>query len=95
MADMKLPTRAEDFAEWYNQIVLNLEKVDHVDSAGIGELVRSHTTARKAGGHLKLAAPNSRVTEMLKMTSLHSVFDVYGDEAAAVQSFAKSAGAKA
>ncbi|HXW17061.1 MAG TPA: STAS domain-containing protein [Candidatus Acidoferrales bacterium] len=77
------------------KIILLLANVDHIDSAGIGELVRSHTTVRKAGGHLKLAAPNSKVQEMFKMTSLHSVFDVYPDEAAAIRSFAQSSGATA
>jgi anti-sigma B factor antagonist len=70
-----------------SKIVLNLAGVDHIDSAGIGELVRSHTTARKAGGRMKIAAPNKKVQDMLKMTSLYSVFEVHPDEASAVQSF--------
>jgi anti-sigma B factor antagonist len=77
------------------KIILLLANVDHIDSAGIGELVRSHTSVRKAGGQLKLAAPNSKVQEMFKMTSLHSVFDVYPDEAAAIRSFAQTSGATA
>jgi anti-sigma B factor antagonist len=69
------------------RIVLNLQGVEYVDSGGLGELVRTHTTLQKEGGQLKMANVNQRVQELLKVTSLHKVFDVYKDEASAVQSF--------
>ena len=74
-----------------HKILLNLSQVDYVDSAGIGELVRSLTTLRKSGGQLKLLSPSKKVADMLHMTSLNSVFDIQTDEAAAVKSFGASA----
>ena len=69
------------------RILLNLQGVEYVDSGGLGELVRTHTTLQKEGGQLKMANVNQRVQELLKVTSLHKVFDVHKDEASAVQSF--------
>ena len=75
------------------RIVCNLLEVDHIDSAGIGELVRAHSTLRRQGGQLKLASPSGKVKDVLKMTSLHSVFDIHENEASAVKSFGSSAAA--
>jgi len=69
------------------RILLNLQGVEYVDSGGLGELVRTHTTLQKEGGQLKMVNVNPRVQELLRLTSLHKVFDVYKDEASAVQSF--------
>jgi anti-sigma B factor antagonist len=69
------------------RILLNLQGVEYVDSGGLGELVRTHTTLQKEGGQLKMANVNQRVQELLKLTSLHKIFDVHKDEASAVQSF--------
>jgi anti-sigma B factor antagonist len=77
------------------KIVLNLVGVDHVDSAGIGELVRNHTAVRVAGGQLKIANPGKKVEEILKVTSLNKVFDVHQDEASAIESLGQSSAAKA
>jgi anti-sigma B factor antagonist len=76
-------------------IIFGLDEVEHIDSAGIGELVRSHTTLRKAGGQLKLVKPTKKVHDMLKMTSLHTVFEIHPDEASAILSFGHASGAKA
>jgi anti-sigma B factor antagonist len=70
-------------------ILLNLQEVDYIDSAGIGELVRSHTTVRKAGGQLKLLSPAAKIKEMLHMGMLHKVFDMHNDEASAIKSFSE------
>ncbi|HXN98591.1 MAG TPA: STAS domain-containing protein [Candidatus Acidoferrales bacterium] len=72
------------------KIILNLSEVEHIDSAGLGELVRSHTSLRKAGGQLKLLNPSAKIRDMLKMSMLHKVFDVQNDEASAIKSFGKS-----
>jgi anti-sigma B factor antagonist len=77
------------------KIALNLAGVDHIDSAGIGELVRSHTAVRRAGGQLKIVNPGKKVQDVLKMTSLNAVFDIQQDEASAIKSFGQSSGAKA
>ncbi len=73
-----------------NKILLSLTEVDHIDSAGIGELVRSHSAVRKAGGQLKLLKPSAKIEEMLDRSMLHKIFDVQKDEAAAIKSFAAS-----
>jgi len=77
------------------KVILNLANLDHVDSTGVGELVRSHMVMRRAGGHLKIASTGKKVQDMLKMTSLIAVFDIYPDEASAIKSFGKTAGATA
>jgi anti-sigma B factor antagonist len=71
-------------------ILLNMTEVIHVDSAGIGELVRSHTSVRKQGGHMKLVNPHKKVRDLLQMTMLSAVFDVQEDEASAIKSFGLS-----
>lgn len=70
-----------------NKILLNLHDVGHVDSSGLGELVKSYTTVRSHGGQMKLVNPSKRVCELLQMTKLHAVFDIQADEASAIQSF--------
>jgi len=68
-------------------VVLNLSEVIYVDSSGIGELVKAHTTIRNKGGQLKLTNLNKRVHDLLEMTRLASVFDIEKDEASALKSF--------
>ncbi|NWG14370.1 MAG: STAS domain-containing protein [Acidobacteria bacterium] len=68
-------------------VLLNLAKVPYMDSAGLGEIIRSFTAMRKSGGDLKLLAPNQRLIDLLSITKLVNVFDWYGDEASALASF--------
>jgi len=70
-----------------NNIVLNLGEVVYIDSSGIGELVKAHTTIRKRGGLLKLTNLNQRVHDLLRMTGLSNVFDIEMKEANALKSF--------
>ena len=69
------------------KIVLNLEGVDYLDSAGVGELVGSYTTAKNAGGEIKLANLTPKVHDILHVTKLYTVFDIKDDEFTAVKSF--------
>jgi anti-sigma B factor antagonist len=69
------------------KIVLNLDEVSYVDSSGVGELVKTHTTIRNTGGELKLANLNKRIHDLLQMTRLSTVFDIQKDEASAIESF--------
>jgi len=69
------------------RIVLNLAEVHYIDSSGVGELVKTHTTVRNKGGELKLANLNKRVNDLLQMTKLSAVFDIQKDEASAIDSF--------
>ena len=70
-----------------NQIVLNLADVSYIDSSGIGELVAAFTTVKKAGGSLKLLQLTKKVHDLLQLTKLFTVFEVYSDEHSAVGSF--------
>jgi anti-sigma B factor antagonist len=69
------------------QLVLNLEGVPDVDSAGLGEIVRTYTTVSRQGGKLKLLNLTKRITDLLAITKLLTVFETYESEADAVKSF--------
>jgi anti-sigma B factor antagonist len=68
------------------KIVLNLGEVQYIDSSGIGELVKTHTTVRNQGGQLRLVNLSQRVNDLLQMTRLSAVFDIDLDEASAINS---------
>jgi len=74
--------------EGKTQILLNLAGVTHIDSTGLGELISSHITLRDKGGEIKLAHLTERLRELLVITKLLTVFDVYDDEPQALASFA-------
>lgn len=69
------------------KILLNLSEVSYIDSSGIGELVSGFTTITNHGGVLKLIGLSKRVKDLLQITKLYTVFEVFDDEAAAVRSF--------
>ncbi|MGD0617171.1 MAG: STAS domain-containing protein [Bryobacteraceae bacterium] len=69
------------------KILLNLSDVTYIDSSGIGELVSGFTTVTNHGGVLKLLGLNKRVKDLLQITKLYTVFEVFDDEATAVRSF--------
>ena len=71
------------------RIVVNLEKVDHIDSGGLGILVGLFISARNRGGELKLVSPDEHVKEVLRCTNLDTVFKVYGNDGEAVAAFRK------
>jgi len=75
------------------RIILNLGGVNYIDSGGLGTLVSLYTTARKAGGAIKLSSLTQRVDDLLQVTKLVTVFDVYDNEQEAVDSFHKGAAA--
>ncbi len=70
------------------KVLLNLADVSYIDSSGIGELVSGFTSVTNQGGQLKLLNLNKRVKDLLQITKLYTVFEVFEDEAAAVRSFA-------
>jgi anti-sigma B factor antagonist len=74
-------------AAGHNKIVLDLGEVEYIDSTGLGNLVISYTQVKKAGGALKLVRLNRRNVELLALTRLHTVFEVFEDETNAVNSF--------
>jgi anti-sigma B factor antagonist len=69
------------------KIVLNLAEVNYIDSSGIGELVSTFTTVTNQGGQLKLLKLTKKIQELLAITKLLTVFQVYNDEQEAVASF--------
>jgi anti-sigma B factor antagonist len=69
------------------KIVLNLANVDYIDSSGVGELVSSFTAVRNSGGELKLLSLTKKVSDVLQVTKLYTVFDIKEDEFTAVKSF--------
>jgi len=69
------------------KIVLNLANVTYIDSAGLGTLVATFHSARSQGATLKLANLGTKFKEVLQVTKLMTVFDVYDNETAAIQSF--------
>jgi anti-sigma B factor antagonist len=75
----------------YKKILLNLAEVPYIDSAGLGEIVRTYTTVSRQGGSLKLVNLTKRITDLLSITKLLTVFETFDSEEDAVQSFSASA----
>ena len=69
------------------KIVLNMSKVSYLDSSGVGELVGCFTSAKSRGGELRICGMNPRIFNLIKMTSLHSVFLVKDTEEEALAGF--------
>ena len=67
------------------KFLVNLADVDYIDSSGLGELVSSFTTVRNQGGELKLLNLTRRVQDLLQITKLLTVFEVFNNEAAALK----------
>ena len=74
-------------------ILLNLAEVSYIDSSGLGQLVGSFATVTSRGGQLKLLNLQKRLHELMQVTKLITVFEVYATEAPALRSFAASASA--
>ena len=70
-----------------NQLVLDLEELNTMDSSGIGLLTRSLTNAKQHGGSLKLVNPSKFVVQTLKLVGILNLFEVFQDTAAAVASY--------
>lgn len=73
-----------------NNIILNLQGLDYLDSSGIGELVRNYLAVVKKGGAMKVVGLAPKVEEILKITQLYQVFPEFPDEESALESFPKS-----
>jgi anti-sigma B factor antagonist len=78
----------DQMAHGFRKILLNLGDVSYIDSAGLGELTAAYTSVRNREGSLKLMNLTKRVHDLMQITKLYTVFDVYDDEAAAIASFA-------
>jgi len=69
------------------KLVLNLAEVPYIDSAGLGEIVRTYTTVSRQGGQLKLLSLTKRISDLLSITKLLTVFETFDSENDAVRSF--------
>jgi anti-sigma B factor antagonist len=76
-----------------SRVLLNLSGISYIDSGGLGTLVALYTTARNAGGSLKLVNLTQRVGDLLQVTKLLTVFEVFDNEQKAVESFRKGVAA--
>ena len=74
-------------------IVLNMKDVYHIDSSGLGELVTAFTSLRHRGGSLKLLNLSARGENLMQLTKLCTIFEIFRDEGEAIRSFSRSAGA--
>jgi anti-sigma B factor antagonist len=74
-------------AQGAKKILLNLSEVSYIDSSGIGELVSGFTSVANQGGVLKLLGLTKRVKDLLQITKLYTVFEVFDDETTAIRSF--------
>ena len=74
-------------------LLLNLTGITYVDSSGVGQLVGAMTSARGQGITLKLLRPNKQVLDLLKLSKLDTVFEIFEDEPTAVASFSRGAAA--
>ena len=68
-------------------ILLNMSEVYYIDSSGLGELVAAFTTANHQGGRLKLMRLSQKVQDVVQLTKVHRVFEIFSDEESAVRSF--------
>lgn len=68
-------------------ILISLGEVNYIDSSGLGELVSAYTTAKNQQANLKLLNLTKKVKDLLQVTKLYTVFDIYDDEASAIASY--------
>ena len=86
--DVELRQNIEDAINaGHNNILLNLGAVTHIDSSGIGEMVGCFTTVARKGGKMKLLNLTQKINDILQVTQLITVFDVFDSEADALKSF--------
>lgn len=72
------------------KLLLNLEGIPYMDSAGLGEIVRTFTTVSRQGGSLKLLNLTKRIQDLLAITKLLTVFETFESESEAVRSFSST-----
>ena len=69
------------------KILMNLGEVPYIDSAGLGEIVRTYTTVSRQGGTMKLVNLTKRITDLLSITKLLTVFETFDNEPEALKSY--------
>jgi len=77
----------ENLDAGHKKIIINLAGIHYIDSTALGELVSGYRLVKSQGGELKLLNLNKKVSDLLQITKLYTVFDIHNDEAHAVASF--------
>ncbi|HET6145149.1 MAG TPA: STAS domain-containing protein [Candidatus Acidoferrales bacterium] len=77
----------ENLARGQRKILLNLGGINYIDSSGLGELVSGYRYIKSEGGEVKLLNLNKKVTDLLQITKLYTVFDIHSQESEALASF--------
>jgi anti-sigma B factor antagonist len=77
----------EKLSSGHRKIVMNMAGINYLDSTGLGELVSAYRLVKSEGGELKLMNLNKKVSDLLQITRLYTVFDIHNDEAQAIASF--------
>ncbi len=77
----------EHLDKGHKKLVLNLAAISYLDSTGLGEMVSGYRLVKSQGGELKLLNLNKKVSDLLQVTKLYTVFDIHNDETEAVASF--------
>jgi len=86
--DRPLPNALQRLvAEGERSVILDLSKVTYMDSTGLGELVAGYSTLKRNGGRMVLLKLSDRIMDLMTVTKLYTVFDIYDDEAQALESF--------
>jgi anti-sigma B factor antagonist len=86
--DVQLKRKIDDLIERKEtKLLLNLANVPYMDSGGLGEIVRSYTTVKRAGGELKLLNATKRISDLLTITKLITVFEIFEEESEALTSY--------
>jgi anti-sigma B factor antagonist len=85
--DVLRDTINNTISEQETQVLLNFAEVPYLDSTGLGEVVRSYTSIKKAGGVVKIVNLTNKVRDLLSVTKLITVFDTFEDEEKAIKSF--------
>ena len=81
---------AETLESGRKAILLNMAEVNYIDSSGLGELVAAYTASTRRGGTLKLMKLTQRVQDVVQLTKVYRIFEVFNDEDSAVRSFGVS-----
>ena len=74
-------------SQGHNKFLFNLAGVEFIDSDGMGELVRCYSIVRQKGGELKLVQVRKKVQDLLELTRLNTLFEIYSEERAALEAF--------
>ena len=77
----------DQIAQGNKQLILNLQHIDYIDSTGLGSMVICYTTLQKMGGGMKLVNLNRRNLELMLLTKLSTIFQIFAEEQEAVNAF--------